>query len=171
MNRWSHTLYSGRMLSRSQQKGGRGRMLRLSELFSPRVSLTFCSFWRHQTPTTSRSLRWRSAPWGTCAHAPCAPGPKPRSRRGQSRSRRCTEALGIVRGLIFPRQFIERRLVASCPVAILRNVEFLVLVILYAGTVLIAPAVTFSIEAARFHKDRIPSNAPACYIVESVISN
>jgi hypothetical protein len=47
----------------------------------------------------------------------------------------------------------------------------LVLVILYAGTVLIAPAVTFSIEAARFHKDRIPSNAPACYIVESVISN
>jgi hypothetical protein len=83
----------------------------------------------------------------------------------QSRSRRCTGALGIVRGLIFPRQFVERRLVASCPVAILRNVEFLVLVIFYAGTVLIAPAVTFSVEAARFHKDRIPSNAPACHIV------
>ena len=69
-----------------------------------------------------------------------------------------------------PRQFIEGRLVASCPVAILRNVEFLVLVIFYAGAVLIAPAVTLSIEAVRFHKDRIPSNAPAYYIVKSVIS-
>jgi hypothetical protein len=74
-----------------------------------------------------------------------------------------TEPLGIVRGLVLPRQFLEGRLVASCPVAILRNVEFLVLVVFHAGTVLIAPAVTLSINAARFHKDRIPSNALACH--------
>ena len=56
--------------------------------------------------------------------------------------------LGVVRCLIFPRQFVKGRLVASCPVAILRNVELLMLVIFDAHTVLIAPAVTLSINAA-----------------------
>ena len=87
---------------------------------------------------------------------------------GLSRSTRCTKPSGIVRRLIFPRQIIEGRSVASCPVAILRNVEFLVLVISYAGTVLIAPAVTLSIDATRLHKDRIPCQASACYIVATV---
>ena len=61
---------------------------------------------------------------------------------------RCIKRLGIVRCLIFPRQFVKGRLVASCPVAILRNVELLMLVIFDAHTVLIAPAVTLSINAA-----------------------
>jgi len=76
-----------------------------------------------------------------------------------------TNAADRVAGLLFAFQasfaakFIEGRLVASCPVAILRNVEFLVLVIFYSGTVLIAPAVTLSIDATRVHRDRIPSQA------------
>jgi hypothetical protein len=43
-------------------------------------------------------------------------------------------------------------LVASFPIAILWQVKLLVLVIFDAGAVLVAPAVPFSIEAARFHK-------------------
>ena len=69
------------------------------------------------------------------------------------------------------RQFIKGRLVASCPIAILRHIELLMLVILYSGT-LIAPAVTLSVGAAWFHKDRIPSHSLACHIVVSArISN
>ena len=60
--------------------------------------------------------------------------------------------LGIVSSLISPRQFIEGRLVASFPIAILWQVKLLVLVIFDAGAVLVAPAVPFSIEAARFHR-------------------
>jgi hypothetical protein len=58
--------------------------------------------------------------------------------------------LRIVRGLIFPRQFIEWWLITSCPVAILWHVEFLAFVIFDVGTVLIAPAITFSIEPTRY---------------------
>ena len=59
--------------------------------------------------------------------------------------------LGIVRGLILPRQFIERRLIISRPISVFRDIEFLVLVVFDAGTILIAPAVPFSVETARFH--------------------
>jgi hypothetical protein len=60
--------------------------------------------------------------------------------------------LGIVSSFISPRQFIEGRLVASFPIAILWLVKLLVLVIFDAGAVLVAPAVPFSIDATRFHK-------------------
>jgi hypothetical protein len=46
-------------------------------------------------------------------------------------------------------QFVERPLVASFPITILWQVKLLVLVIFNAGAVLVAPAVPFSIEAAR----------------------
>jgi hypothetical protein len=59
--------------------------------------------------------------------------------------------LGIVRGLILPRQFIERRLIISRPISVFRDIEFLVLVVFDAGTILITPAVPFSVETARFH--------------------
>ena len=49
-------------------------------------------------------------------------------------------------------RFIERGLVGSFPIAILRQVKFLVLVIFDTGAVLIAPSVPFSIDATRFHK-------------------
>jgi hypothetical protein len=68
--------------------------------------------------------------------------------------------LGVVRCLIFPRQFVKGRLVASCPVAILRNVELLMLVIFDAHTVLIAPAVTLSINAARVHEIEYCATVP-----------
>ena len=59
--------------------------------------------------------------------------------------------LYFVVGLVFPRQFIERRLVTSFPVATFRYVKLLVFVIFNAGTVLVAPAISFSIDASRFH--------------------
>src|SRR3974390_269722 len=59
--------------------------------------------------------------------------------------------LGIVRGLILPRQFIERRLIISRPISVFRDIEFLMLVVFDAGTILIAPAVPFSVQTARFH--------------------
>jgi hypothetical protein len=64
--------------------------------------------------------------------------------------------LGIVASaLVFPRQLIKRRLVAMGAVAIFWNVEFLALVVFDPSTMLIAPAVSFSINSARFHKPRI----------------
>jgi hypothetical protein len=63
--------------------------------------------------------------------------------------------LGIIRGLILPRQFLERRLIISRPISVFRDIEFLVLVVFDAGAILIAPAVPFSVETARF---RSPDN-------------
>ena len=65
-------------------------------------------------------------------------------------ARGAREPLGVVRRLFFPRQLIEGRLVAPFPIAIFRQVEFLMLVIFDAGAVLIAPSVPFSINATRF---------------------
>jgi hypothetical protein len=76
---------------------------------------------------------------------------------------RAYRPLCIVGSLISPRQFIERGLVASFPITILRQVKFLVLVIFDAGAVLIAPSVPFSIDATRFHKGRISSRMPGRY--------
>ena len=64
---------------------------------------------------------------------------------------------GIVRTLVLPRQFIEGWLVASFSVAIFGYIEFLVLVIFDVGTVLVAPAVPFAVDATRFHvRDNTP---------------
>jgi hypothetical protein len=76
--------------------------------------------------------------------------------------------LRIVRGLIKPRQFIERRLVASFPITVFRQVKLLVLVIFDAGAVLIAPAVSFSIDAAWFHKGRLSSRMPERHTAKTV---
>jgi hypothetical protein len=73
---------------------------------------------------------------------------------------RAYRPLSIVSSLISPRQFIEGRLVASFPITILWQVKLLVLVIFNAGAVLVAPAVPFSIEAARFHKGSLSSRMP-----------
>src|SRR4249920_3247620 len=75
--------------------------------------------------------------------------------------------LGIVSSFISPRQFIEGRLVASFPIAILWQVKLLVLVIFDAGAVLVAPAVPFSIEAARFHRGRISSRMPGRHTTDA----
>ena len=63
----------------------------------------------------------------------------------------------VVSALVSPRQFIERWLIATSAVAIFCHVEFLMLIIFHAGTVLSAPAISFSVDAMRFHKDRISS--------------
>jgi hypothetical protein len=59
--------------------------------------------------------------------------------------------LDFVLDLLFPGQFIERWLVTSFPVATFRDVKFLVFVISNVGTVLIALAISFSIDASRVH--------------------
>ena len=64
----------------------------------------------------------------------------------------------VVSSLVFPWQFIERWLIATSAVAIFCYVEFLMLVIFHAGTVLSAPAISFSVDAMRFHKGRISSS-------------
>ena len=66
--------------------------------------------------------------------------------------RQCAKRrLDVVLDLSFPRQFIERRLVPSFPVTTFRDVRLLMFVIFNAGTVLIAPAISFSVDASRFH--------------------
>ena len=59
--------------------------------------------------------------------------------------------LDVALDLVFPRQLIERRFVTSFPVTTFRHVKLLVLVISNAGTVLIAPTISFFIDASRFH--------------------
>ena len=66
----------------------------------------------------------------------------------------------VASSLVFPRQFIERRSIAASAVAIFCHVEFLMLVIFHADAVLSAPAISFSVDAMRFHTDRISSTAP-----------
>ena len=66
----------------------------------------------------------------------------------------------VVSALVSPRQLVERWLIATSAVAIFRHVEFLMLVIFYANAVLSAPAISFSVDAMRFHNDRISSNVP-----------
>lgn len=73
-------------------------------------------------------------------------------------------ALGIVRGLILPRQFIARWLIISRPISVFRDVEFLVLVVFDASTILIAPAVPFSVETARFLSSNNTARKPVCYV-------
>ena len=68
---------------------------------------------------------------------------------------RRAEGGGAASALIFPWQLIKRRLVATSAVAIFWHVEFLMLVVFDAGTMLIAPAVSFSINPMRFHNRRI----------------
>ena len=69
--------------------------------------------------------------------------------------------LGIVVSVLaFPRQLIKRRLITTSAVAVFCHVEFLMLVILHADTVLTAPALSFSEEAMRFHQGRIYSLCP-----------
>ena len=58
----------------------------------------------------------------------------------------------VVSALVSPRQFVERWLIATSAVAIFCHVEFLMLVIFHAGTVLSTPAISFSVDAMRFHK-------------------
>ncbi len=75
---------------------------------------------------------------------PCAPDPlSPRASR--------LARQGIVRGLILPGEFIERWLIISGSISVFRDIKFLVLVVFNAGTILIAPAVSFPVETARFH--------------------
>jgi len=57
--------------------------------------------------------------------------------------------------LIFPRQLIKRRLVATSAVTIFRYVEHLMLVVFDPNTMLSAPAVAFSINPTCFHIRRI----------------
>ena len=66
----------------------------------------------------------------------------------------------VVSVLVFPRQLIKRRLIATSAIAIFCHVEFLMLVVFHAGTVLRAPAISFSVDAVRFHSDRISGTAP-----------
>ena len=69
--------------------------------------------------------------------------------------------LGVVVGaVVSPRQFVERWLIATSTVAIFCHVEFLMLIIFYADAVLSAPAISFSVDAMRFHNDRISSTVP-----------
>ena len=73
------------------------------------------------------------------------------SRLEPARSR-IFSRLGIVdSALVFPRQLIKRRLIATSAITIFCHVEFLMLVIFHADTVLSAPAISFSVEAMRFH--------------------
>jgi len=65
-----------------------------------------------------------------------------------------------VSGLVFPRQLIKWRLVATSAVAIFWYVELLMLVVFDVGAMLIAPTIPFSIKATWFHKRRIQSRAP-----------
>jgi hypothetical protein len=57
----------------------------------------------------------------------------------------------VVSALVFPRQFIKRRLVTTGAIAIFWHVKLLVLVVFDVGAILIAPAFSFSINSARFH--------------------
>jgi hypothetical protein len=52
--------------------------------------------------------------------------------------------LDVVLGLLFPGQFIERWLVTSLAVTTFRDVKLLVFIVPNVGTVLIAPAIPFS---------------------------
>ena len=59
--------------------------------------------------------------------------------------------------LVFPRQLIKRRLVATGSVTIFRHVELLMLVVFDSNTMLSAPAVAFSIDPMCVHMCRIYS--------------
>ena len=62
-----------------------------------------------------------------------------------------SEPLSVVRGFVFPGQFVKWRLVTARPVDLLRHVEFLSLVIFDVDTVLRAPAVAFPVNASGGH--------------------
>ena len=73
----------------------------------------------------------------------------------------------VVSALVFPRQFIKRRLVTTGAIAIFWHVKLLVLVVFDAGAILIAPAFSFSINPARFHQADNKVRDEICYVKES----
>ena len=60
--------------------------------------------------------------------------------------------LDVISGVVFPRQLLKRRLIATSAATIFCKVEFLMLVIFHADTVLRAPAISFSVDAMRCHR-------------------
>ena len=68
----------------------------------------------------------------------------------------------VVSVIVIPRKLIIRRLIATITVTILWQVEFLMFVIFDSGTVLIAPALPFSINAAWFHDVHLIVSMPSC---------
>jgi hypothetical protein len=64
---------------------------------------------------------------------------------------RSSSLSAAVLGLFLPRQLIEGRLVTSFTVTTFRYIKLLVFVISNAGTVLVSPAISSSVDASRFH--------------------